>query len=81
MYRWGFLDALRHLFLTGRVRRRGWNGSGMWLEAEWPDARSTLTHPFVVIVYPAGHPAYPAGSRIPWEASRTDLFADDWEQC
>lgn len=38
-----------------------------------------MTLPYIYIEYPAGHPAYPKGSRVPWLASQTDLLADDWE--
>ena len=35
--------------------------------------------PYIYIEYPAGHPAYPQGSRVPWLASQTDMLAEDWE--
>lgn len=67
------------LFAGQRVRRAGWNGKGMWLALQVPDAYSKMTEPYVYIEYPAGHPAYPNGSRVPWLASQTDLLAADWE--
>jgi hypothetical protein len=39
---------------------------------------AALTHPFLVIEYPKGHPAYLAGSCIPWQPSQTDMLSDDW---
>lgn len=63
-----------------RVRRAGWNGKSMWLAyAGAPIERGHMTLPFIYIEYPAGHPAYPTGSRVPWLASQTDILADDWE--
>lgn len=66
--------------LPVRFRRRGWNGKGMWIELQVPDANSKMTLPYIFMEYPAGHPAYPNGSRVPWLASQTDILADDWEE-
>lgn len=74
----GFGDALFALREGRRVARGGWNGNGMWLELQRPDAHSKMTLPYIFIEYPAGHPAYPSGSRVPWLASQTDLLAEDW---
>ena len=74
--------ALVHLWRGARVRRQGWNGKNMWLKLLKPYEDTTsreMTHPFVYIEYPPGHPAYPTGSRVPWLASQTDLLAVDWE--
>ena len=60
-----------------KVARRGWNGKGMWLLAQYPDEHSKMTHPYIYIEYPAGHPALP-NSKVPWLASQTDIFAVDW---
>jgi hypothetical protein len=69
------LDALKE---GVKVARSGWNGKGMWLLLQRPDANSKMTHPYIYIEYPEGHVAYPNGSRVPWLASQTDLLADDW---
>ena len=61
-----------------RIARRGWNGKDMWIEAQKPDSNSKMTLPYLYIEYPAGHPAYPNGSRVPWLASQTDILSDDW---
>ena len=63
-----------------RFRRRGWNGKGMWIELQVPDEHSKMTLPYIFMEYPAGHPPYPNGSRVPWLASQTDILADDWEE-
>ena len=69
------LEALKN----GRfVARAGWNGKGMWLLLQTPDANSKMTLPYVYIEYPVGHPAYPKGSRVPWLASQTDMLSEDW---
>jgi Protein of unknown function (DUF2829) len=63
------IAVMRH---GGRVTRRGWNGKGMWLELQMPDARSKMTLPYVYMSTVGGH-------LVPWLASQTDLLADDWE--
>lgn len=73
-----FGQALEALKAGKRVARAGWNGKGMWLVLQVPDANSKMTLPYIYIEYPAGHPAYPQGSRVPWLASQTDALADDW---
>lgn len=56
-----------------RVVRKGWNGKGMWLEAQSArvvDGRSWL--PFVLM-------STVGGALVPWLCSQTDLLANDWE--
>ena len=74
-----FSWALQKLKQGYKLRREGWNGKGMWLQLQTPDANSKMTLPYIYIEYPTGHPAYPNGSRVPWLASQTDMLADDWE--
>lgn len=71
--------AIRLLHNGYAVRRRGWNGKGMWLLLQTPDQYSKMTMPYIYIEYPKGHPSYPEGSRVPWLASQTDILAKDWE--
>ena len=72
----GAIEALKQ---GKRVARSGWNGKGMWLLMQVPDAHSKMTLPYIFIEYPAGHAAYPNGSRVPWLASQTDMLSDDWQ--
>jgi hypothetical protein len=73
-----FGQALVWLKKGKAVYRSGWNGKGMWLQLQTPDANSKMTLPYIYIEYPKGHPAYPNGSRVPWLASQTDILANDW---
>lgn len=74
-----FGEAIQALKEGKKVQRTGWNGKGMWLQLQVPDEHSKMTLPYIYIEYPAGHPAYPDGSRVPWVASQTDALSEDWE--
>lgn len=72
-----FAVALRELKEGNKVARSGWNGKGLWLELQRPDAHSKMTLPYIFISYPKDAQNTP-GARVPWLASQTDLLADDW---
>lgn len=71
--------ALEQLKQGRLVYRKGWNGKGMWLGLQRPDAHSMNTLPYIYIEYPKGHVAYADGARVPWLASQTDMLAEDWD--
>lgn len=73
-----FGKALEALKAGKRVSRTGWNGRGLWLELQTPDANSKMTLPYVYINYPVDAKTTP-GARVPWLCSQTDMLADDWE--
>lgn len=54
-----------------QVARRGWNGKGMYLELQVPDAYSKMTRPYI-FMKTVDH------DLVPWVASQTDLLAEDW---
>lgn len=70
--------ALECLKKGMHVCRAGWNGKGMWLELQRPDAHSKMTLPYVFLNYPADAQNTP-GARVPWLASQTDMLAEDWK--
>lgn len=66
--------AIEKLKAGRRVARSGWNGKGMWLELQWPDAADAspkITLPYVFM-------RTAQGDTVPWLASQTDILADDW---
>ncbi len=73
-----FGEAIKLLKQGKKVRRKGWNGKGLWLELQRPDAHSKMTLPYVYLNYPPSD-AYHAGCRVPWLASQTDMLEEDWE--
>lgn len=72
-----FGSALDALKCGKKVTRSGWNGKGMWLELQRPDANSKMTAPYVYLSYPADAANTP-GARFPWQPSQGDLMANDW---
>lgn len=78
-----FGDALHMLKLGKRVARKGWNGKGLSIEMQRPDAHSKMTLPYLFLNYPATPasdtaPANHVNARVPWLASQTDMLAEDW---
>jgi len=66
--------ALRVLREGGSVCREGWNGKGMYLRLQVPDANSKMTLPYVYM-------KTVTGDLVPWLCSQTDLLAKDWMEC
>ena len=66
-----FGDALSALKEGKRVSRTGWNGKGMWLEMQVPDAHSKMTLPYIYM-------KTAQDDLVPWLASQTDMLAEDW---
>lgn len=64
--------AVKELHNGNRVRRTGWNGKGMWLALQVPDAHSKMTLPYVYM-------STAQGGLVPWLCSQSDLLATDWE--
>jgi len=65
-------QAIAELRAGSHVARKGWNGRGMWLALQVPDANSKMTLPYVYM-------STITGDLVPWLCSQTDLLADDWE--
>lgn len=63
--------ALRMLKSNKRVQRDGWNGKGMWIAMQTPDAHSKMGLPYLYM-------STAQGKLVPWLASQTDLLSEDW---
>jgi len=72
VYRSDFSGTLLALKNGNRVRRSGWNGKGMWIALQVPDANSKMTLPYIYM-------STVQGDLVPWLASQTDILATDWE--
>ena len=75
-----FGDALHELKHGRRVARDGWNGKGIFIELQVPDAHSKMTSPYIFIDTTGLQTDNEAAPKtlVPWLASQTDLLADDW---
>lgn len=75
-----FGKALEALKEGKKVARKGWNGKGIYLNLQNPDAHSKMTLPYIYIVTTnlvTDNPNAPKGV-VPWLASQTDMLAEDW---
>ena len=76
-----FGQALESIKEGKAVRRRGWNGKGIYILLQKPDEYSKMTLPYIYIEtshLDTTNPAAPKG-RVPWLASQTDMLSEDWE--
>lgn len=64
--------ALKQMHNGLKVARAGWNGRGMWLALQVPDAHSKMTLPYIYM-------KTAQGDLVPWLASQTDILATDWD--
>ena len=64
--------AIKQLHNGSAVARAGWNGKGMWLKLQVPDAHSKMSLPYIYM-------KTEQGDLVPWLASQTDVLATDWE--
>ncbi|MFJ2029440.1 DUF2829 domain-containing protein [Streptosporangium sp. NPDC087985] len=67
-----FGEALDRLQRGDKVTRDGWNGRGMWIALQVPDAHSKMNRPYIYM-------CAVNGELVPWVASQTDLLATDWK--
>lgn len=68
-----FGDALVALKRGAKVQRAGWNGKGMHVALQVPDAHSKMGLPYLYM-------KTVGGQLVPWLASQTDLLAEDWSE-
>lgn len=66
-----FGQALTQLRAGEKIAREGWNGKGMFLDLQVPDANSKMTLPYIYM-------CTVQGDLVPWLASQTDMLAYDW---
>lgn len=55
-----------------KIARTGWNGKGMYLKLQVPDANSKMTLPYLYM-------KTACNNLVPWLASQTDILANDWQ--
>lgn len=65
--------AVHRLNEGRKVARDGWNGKGMWLHLQVPDANSKMSRPYVYM-------RCADGTLVPWVCSQSDLLGMDWRE-
>ena len=72
--------ALEQLKAGNQVSRDGWNGRGIYLELQVPDAHSKMSAPYIYIDTTGLANNNPSALKalVPWLASQTDMLAEDW---
>ena len=68
-----FAEAFLKVKNGHQIQREGWNGEGLFVEAQYPDENSKMGNPYLYINAKAL-----GGECNPWVPSQTDLFAEDW---
>jgi hypothetical protein len=66
-----FGEAIEALKVGKKVQRDGWNGKGMWLGLQRPDAHSKMGLPYIYM-------STVDGKLVPWFASQPDMLSEDW---
>lgn len=66
-----FGGAIEALKSGDTVARGGWNGKGMYLQLQRPDAHSKMSLPYIYM-------RTVTGDLVPWLASQTDMLSEDW---
>ena len=70
-----FGQAIEALKSGMKLARKGWNGKGMYLQAQIPDEHSKMTHPYLYMTIPE---CEEGTRRLPWQPAQVDMFAEDW---
>jgi hypothetical protein len=73
-------DAIEFMRKGEKCARDGWNGRGIFVEMQVPDAHSKMSSPYIYIDTTGLQSDNGAAPRslVPWLPSQTDLLADDW---
>jgi len=77
-----FGDAIALLKSGKKVARKGWNGKGIFIKLQVPDAHSKMTSPYIYIDTTGLQTENPDApkSLVPWVGSQTDVLAEDWTE-
>ena len=75
-----FGEAIEEMKNGKKVARKGWNGKGMFIELQTPDAGSKMTSPYIFIDTTGlqSNNGLAPKSTVPWLASQTDMLSEDW---
>ena len=71
-----FGQALKWLQHKQKVAREGWNGKGMFISLQIPDANSKMTIPYIYM--DSTNSNSNTKVVVPWLPSQSDILAEDW---
>ncbi len=73
--------AIENLKSGRKVARKGWNGRGIFIELQTPEANSKMTHPYIFIDTTGLQTENQDAPKnlVPWLASQTDMLSEDWQ--
>jgi hypothetical protein len=71
-----FGQALSWLKVGQKVAREGWNGKGMFILLQIPDANSKMTIPYIYM--DSTNSNSNTKVVVPWLPSQSDILAEDW---
>lgn len=76
-----FGKAYSAMEMGAAVKRSGWNGKGIFIKLQRPDANSFMTVPYMYIDSTGlvSDNPYAPRVRAPWVPSQTDMAAEDWD--
>lgn len=63
-----------------KMRRRGWNGKGIFIALKEPEPGSDMTHSFIYVDSTGVETDNPLAQkiRVPWLPGQADMLAEDW---
>ena len=76
-----FGDAIHAMKAGRKVRRRGWNGKGIYITIQNVDTGSKMTAPYIYIDSTGLQTDNSEAPKImvPWQPSQSDMLREDWE--
>ena len=68
--------AIEAVKIGKKITRKGWNGSGMFLELQVPDEHSKMAFPYPYFTIPGCDEGV---RRIPYNPTIVDIMSEDWD--
>lgn len=75
-----FGQAIEFMKQGHKLARQGWNGKGIFIQIQFPDSHSKMSHPYIYIDTTGLQTDNEKAPKnlVPWFASQTDMLSDDW---
>ena len=66
-----FGQAIQELKKGKKLKRKGWNGKGIFIAIQFPDEHSKMTAPYLYVESRFG--------RVPWKETMIELLSNEWQ--